>query len=506
MRSHSSRRILPTTWLVPLAVGAATAAFRLITFGAIENDHYVILARAYQVLAGDWPIRDFEDPGYPAAYLLSAGAAFVFGPSLAVEVLLDVTIVALAAAMTFQLAHRASGSLTVGLAAAALEVMLYPRLYNAPKLFVPIVAIAIAWRYAAAPGTAGLLALGAWTGVAFLVRHDFVVYVGAAALALILTGGGTPEVWRRRAAWFAVSVLAVVLPWACYVQWAVGLPAYLASAMRFTVAEAYRTESPASLYFWVLVALPVTSLMLSRGRSGRVGAGEIRFAAVLALLMFVVFLRDVLPARLPDVGGPLAVLLAWLAGRVVPPRALIATGLIALAASAAVVGWALAQRGYGLPAPADVARQAGRVAQRLHDDGRSFASAQPAVRAARYLARCTGPSDRVLVSGFGPEIPVVARRAFAGGVPDFLPGYYESPAEVARAIARLERQAPAVAIMLEGSEPFLARWPAVAGWLRARGFEERAAPSLGPGVTVWTREVDPSTPRDPDTALPCPTP
>ena len=33
------------------------------------DDHFVMLARAQQVLYGDWPVRDFEDPGQPLFYL-----------------------------------------------------------------------------------------------------------------------------------------------------------------------------------------------------------------------------------------------------------------------------------------------------------------------------------------------------------------------------------------------------------------------------------------------------
>jgi hypothetical protein len=500
-------RASSTARLVAVAVGGATAAFRLLTFSALENDHYVVLARAHQVLAGDLPVLDFEDPGYPLTYLLSALAAHLFGPSLAVEAVLDIVVVSIAAALTVVLAHHASGSLIVALAAAAVEVALYPRLYNAPKLFVPIAAIAFGWRYSASPTTTRLLALGVWTGLAFLVRHDFILYIGAASLVLIRgTGGDTATPTRRRIAIYAIAVTAVVLPWVVYVQWAAGVPAYVASAARFTLAEAQRTGGGTSAPFYALVLLPVVVLAMS-GRPGGRGDGrpplapiDVRFAAALSLLMNLVFLRDVVWTRLPDVAGLAVLLLAWLAGRLVRSRILAWTGAAVLAASAAVVALALARQGYGVPMPADVIPHVRRVADRMADDGRTFDAGKPATRAAQYVKRCTAPSARVLVGGFAPEIPVLAGRPFAGGVPDFLPGYYESPVEVERTIARLERRPPAVAIMMEGSAPFVTKWPAVAAWLRARGFEERDGARIGPGITVWARPGEPS---DPDTGLPC---
>jgi len=44
-------------------VGFVAFAFRYLTISPIENDHFVMLARAQQALYGDWPVRDFEDPG-----------------------------------------------------------------------------------------------------------------------------------------------------------------------------------------------------------------------------------------------------------------------------------------------------------------------------------------------------------------------------------------------------------------------------------------------------------
>jgi hypothetical protein len=46
-----------------LPIGLLAFAFRFLTLSPIENDHFVMLARAQQVLFGDWPVRHFEDPG-----------------------------------------------------------------------------------------------------------------------------------------------------------------------------------------------------------------------------------------------------------------------------------------------------------------------------------------------------------------------------------------------------------------------------------------------------------
>src|SRR5262245_14161224 len=90
------------------AVFVGAASFRFLSTGALENDHFVSLARAHQVLHGAWPVRDFFDPGQPLAYLTSAAAAAAAGPTLLTEVVLATVIIALAASVTFVLARRAS--------------------------------------------------------------------------------------------------------------------------------------------------------------------------------------------------------------------------------------------------------------------------------------------------------------------------------------------------------------------------------------------------------------
>ena len=81
-----------------------------------------MLARAQQVLFGDWPIRNFEDPGQPLFYLLTSGLASVFGHVLATNVVLCIALQAIAASCTYVLARCASGST----ATVAVEVWMRP--------------------------------------------------------------------------------------------------------------------------------------------------------------------------------------------------------------------------------------------------------------------------------------------------------------------------------------------------------------------------------------------
>jgi hypothetical protein len=122
----------------------------------------------------------------------------------------------------------------------------------------------------------------------------------------------------------------------------------------------------------------------------------------------------------------------------------------------------------------------------------------------RYLASCTPRDARVLVSGFGPEIPVLAGRPFAGGVPSFLPGYGTDPRDEERAATQLAREPVSMAVMLEGSSAFAGQWPRLAADLRARQFVERTWRLDGTNVVVWIPEELAA--GAPDAPPACPTP
>ena len=499
----STPRPATIAWLV----GLATLFIRFATTGAIENDHFVMLARAFQVLHGDWPVRDFEDPGQPLAYLISTAAAAAFGPTLLVSVVLCILFLSATTALVYLLVRRATASSLAGLLAVAAVLAIPPRMYNTTKAFVPVMAIWLAWRYADSPGRARLTLLAAWTAISFLLRHDYLVYVAAANVTLLTMCHATD---RRTVVNTCGRYLALTLiftsPWLVYVQWAEGLPAYFSSAFGFVGAEAARTAGapPSGALFYVLLAVPVAGLCVSFRRPFGLLPAHVASASVLVLLLELVFLRDVLDARLPDVVPSLVIITGVIAGQLVSSALLNRAVLVSVAigfAGALSLPFVAPNR---MPTVADVLERPGRVARRLSDASPEI---QPNPRLAplvAYLTRCTSPDQRVLVSGFGPEIPVLADRAFAAGLPSWIPGYYQSPADVEHALARFRRENVAVAVMLEGSDAFVTAWPLLGRELTQRGWEAHPMPVVDDRVSVWLPHSTTQRSVDRDTGLPCP--
>jgi hypothetical protein len=87
--------------------------------------------------------------------------------------------------------------------------------------------------------------------------------------------------------------------------------------------------------------------------------------------------------------------------------------------------------------------------------------------ASRYLAECTASEDRVLTLGPIHEIPVFARRTFAGGQPMFKLSLYTSADFQERAVSRLrEESVPVVIADTEDfDEGFISDYPIVADYV-----------------------------------------
>ena len=98
------------------------------------NDHFTHLSRARQMLLGEWPLRDFFDPGQFLHYGLSAVVLALWGDSLFGEAILTVGFLALGASLIFGASYTLARSTRVAIAMTILSVIALPRLYNYPKV------------------------------------------------------------------------------------------------------------------------------------------------------------------------------------------------------------------------------------------------------------------------------------------------------------------------------------------------------------------------------------
>jgi hypothetical protein len=122
----------------------------------------------------------------------------------------------------------------------------------------------------------------------------------------------------------------------------------------------------------------------------------------------------------------------------------------------------------------------------------------------RYLARCTAPDDRILNLGYGSEVPVFARRGFAGGL-SYFGAYPSGEARERLVLDRLDRQVVPVAILATDFATELEqRFPRVAAHVRARYRQVadlEVRDDLHLRVLVDTTLAAPT--RDPETGFPC---
>ena len=487
------------------AVGAIAFSARYALTGAIENDHFVTFTRGLQVLYGDWPVRDFDDPGFPLSYLVSTVTAALFGPSLLVNVVLCVLLIALTSSVTWLVAYRATGNASAALVAAAATIVIYPRLYNATKVIVPVTAIWLAWRYADTPDRRRLAALASWSAVAFLLRHDYLVYVaGGCGVLLVTCHANEPRILAQRLVGYVALSLLLIAPWLLYVQLVEGVPEYFASALRFVAAEGRRTATgPLPPAFLLLTAVPIAGLIATVSGGARLGRPHLATASAMLLALDIVYLRDVPAARIPDVIAPTAVVASAIAGRYLSSRGMNRLATIAIFVMLLAGAMYIARRSDALPTPLKIAGRFGQITGRLRAVSPEITPNPSIAPVIAYLSRCTRPDERILVAGFGPEIPALAHRPFAGGLPSWIPGYYDDRANVARAIGRLNRERVAAAVMLDGSTVLVNSWPELGEWIRSHGFEEHPLAAIDSRFRIWLPRPAPDVSTDRETGLPC---
>jgi hypothetical protein len=240
--------------------------------------------------------------------------------------------------------------------------------------------------------------------------------------------------------------------------------------------------------FYLLYAMPVACLVFawSRARHGRERwTGEsaaVAAVSVMAIVMNLGFLRSPLAARLPDAVAPGVLLGSWLIGlawRAQGQRArgvalAVATAVFVMSASAVLVmadvpgelnrAGVLGRRGAMRERIADLmTRLPKAMPERSHIPSRNSEALMPFYA---YLARCSSPSDRLVMTGLSPDVFVLANRGFAGGQMAFRPGFYATPEEQRTALSRMKSQSvPFVVVALEEEAAFRSQLPLVAAYV-----------------------------------------
>jgi hypothetical protein len=516
---------------------AVTAAFRFLALkGGFVNDHYVYISGGRQMLFGEWPTRDWIDPGLPLMFAASALAQKIFGPTLFAEAMLVSIAFGVAAACTAAGVRRLTGSMALALLAAVIEVAVFPRTYSYPKIVGYAVAfLAYGW-YLSRPTVARAVAMAAAVAMAFLFRHDHGLFLGVGAVLTIVLGTST----RRTAdlAAFAAAVLAFVLPYLLYVQVHGGLLMYFRTGVEFSQREAARQwhvwprvfgdERPLEsamvyeLYFIPIIALALTarsafSRTEAELRRSDQPAAWIVPLAVVALLIDFSFIRDPLNTRLADAIVPAVFVGSWLLkGAVSSSRIrliaapIAAVFLVLFGASVLAVGLTYEEinraglLGHRQEIPHRFVERTADLKQRFVDYQMPTPASRLLVPFFKYVDRCTKPDDRLLVGGFMVEVPFYARRLFAAGQ-EYFGAYFGSPANEQFAFDRLRRQrVPFALIPSDDQAEFDQRFPLVAPYVHAH-YEPLTEVPIHEDQTVRilvSRDL-PFTGRDAETGWPC---
>lgn len=488
-------------WCLPLLVGAAAWTFRVLSVSDLSNDHYMTLGWAQQVLFGEWPERDFVEPGMPLSYLPSA-LVQRFAPGPLSELVFTAGLLAASAAAAMLGAARLSGSWAVGLFTAALVMAFNTRFYGFPKALAPAVALVLLQAYHAVPSRGRLMMLGGWTVVSALMRHDIGVYIGIAVLTgLVLTHWGDLRAMGRAVVSTVAGGALLFVPYAAYVQWAVGWPEHLRRSIEFAKSDAHqlftgmppvadlarwdRTGSMAVLFFasHALLIAGVATLV-ARRRSLAPGARGQAGATLALLATFLpVILRYPIENRLGDMSVVFPLALAWLIGQ--------AADAGRLAWQRGRVGHTTALAAVTLAAVGVVSASVwtfGRVSEQVDNTGihagwrgiretwaelRERSASWPWAlswpsrelpQAVIYLNACTAPTDAVLLTWPAPEYNFFARRRFAAGHVELLPpSSFATDEDQRQMLERLAGQhVPIVMINRDRYEEFERTYPLLA--------------------------------------------
>ena len=519
--------------LLVMLGGALTAVVRFLAIRGFNNDHFVHLTAAQQMLFGDWPTRDFIDIGRPLQIVMSAVAQQLLGQTLFAEAVLVSAAFGMAAALTAAIVFRLTGSLIVSCGAVAMEVAAFPRTYAYPKVLATAAGLWLIAYFLRKPSLVRQALMAAGVMIAFLFRHDLGLFVGAGGLVASMLAAPTAP-WRvrwRAGMLFAALVLTMVAPYLVYVHWNGGLWNYVVTAWDQNQSEAgyvwpnpFAVDAlPESRLLYLFHFLPVVALGVCaihwKARRDRWDTAFVVSVAVVAVAENFGLIRDLLDARIPDAIVPAVVLGAWLAHRawLARPRYVWIPAVVAV-----LFGTGLAITHFGERLREEMNRAGltlqiwqhpewlpARLSERsatLHDrfaadpPSRAMSALMPFVG---YVGRCTTEQHRLFLAGMIPEVAYFAQRPFAGGGYEHL--NFRSRVNQERVVDRLRRQVvPFALISSDYASDFDVNLPILAGYVRGRYtrltdvfYYEDAH------ISILVDGTLPSTSRDAATGWPC---
>ena len=530
--------------ILSLAIAAGVVGFSWVlrynepegSYAGLLDDHYFYVVRGWQMLWGELPDRDFVDIGAPLTFVLSAAAQVAIGRGAWAEILLAVTMLSLAAGLSYWAAERASGSIVAAGVATLFHIALFPRFYNYPKLITYALAIPATWSLVDRPTMLRRVVVALITVISLLLRHDHGVFVGAFVVGTMLMTAQPMRDKLREALIYAALVLALATPYLIYLAVNGGIVTHFVVANAWSMRDRSRAplklpgfEMPQAMWtfadanvtawvFYLLVILPFAVFaLLAWSRDAWRPAwpnarAKIAGVAVLAVILNAGFLRGALSARLADVIVPHTVLVAWLltvaatllvrgrvlsaaGGRTVPIAArvgiplviVVVAGLTGLAVAPAF-RFALRDSHIGFD-PGGIVGRAQEITARFRqtwplERWTSPESAGP-IKLVFYLDACTQPADRVFVSQYLPQVPALSRRAFAGGQPDLRPGFFATDEDQQLFLERIKTQSVPVLIVPPADEygGFVEAFPEVARYFAA-DYAPAGERDLGDGLRV----------------------
>ncbi len=508
MSTLDTRRGWTLDTLAALALGVFAFGFRLLSLRNLSNDHFMHMVWSQQLLGGDLPGRDFLDPGMPMAIVLSAGAQWL-SPGPFSEAVLSIALLAVACAATTLLTARLTRSTTAGVLAGLFAVGLFTRLYGYPKVLVPAVSLLLCYAYAASPGTRRLFALALWLAIGAMLRHDLGVYAAAAVpVVLAITHWGDLRGMGRAAATFAGLLILVAIPYTVYIQLTEGVGEHLRIGAEFAKTDAHQillAEFPtfewleqgtvsawtrldsATALFYLARLLPFAGLVLlvaGRRSVSRPVAATVAGALVVLALFDVGILRHPVESRVRDIAAPLAVVALWMCADLVrraraprPGGLALAGGVVAVvvAAGSAAATWHagnLSER-WDDTRIADGWEKVGESLGEVKRTGTVWPWSDfwpqnelPAV--IPWLDECFDPSDRMLITWFGPEYYFFARRAFGGGQGFLYPGRaFDGLGDQQAMVTRMEQDEVRV-VLINEDRGSIAALPLVQAYIQDR--------------------------------------